>query len=177
MSVSIHAAVGSRPAGPDRTRVHLKHRRRVGALTGVPEVDVVAVVGVLQLVGHDAQGHDLLPDERVGSGDVHVHLRVVHLVGQTLFHHLREIPEHSQTAKKPQLSVPQSKSLFELTWSLKKLTINSMFKRVLACTTWNTKHKPPHQPPRPPHQKKKPSLRPEEIKNHFSLKVSIDASN
>lgn len=102
VSVSIHAAVGSRPAGPDRTRVralHLKHRRRVGALTGVPEVDVVAVVGVLQLVGHDAQGHDLLPDERVGSGDVHIHLRVVHLVGQTLFHHLREIPEHSQTAK------------------------------------------------------------------------------
>lgn len=52
-----------------------------GALTGVPEVNVVAIVGVLQLVGHDAEGHDLLSDEGVGPGDVHIHLRVVQLVG------------------------------------------------------------------------------------------------
>lgn len=47
VSISIHTAVGSRRLGPDWTRVHLKHRRQVKALTGVPKVDVIPVVGVL----------------------------------------------------------------------------------------------------------------------------------
>ncbi|TNN67067.1 hypothetical protein EYF80_022713 [Liparis tanakae] len=35
-------------------------------------------------------GHDLLADESVGSGDVHDHLRVIHLVGQAILLNLRE---------------------------------------------------------------------------------------
>lgn len=49
-------------------------------LTGVLEVDVISIVGVLQLVGHDTQSHDLLSYQCVRPCDVHIHLRVVHLV-------------------------------------------------------------------------------------------------
>jgi len=62
-------------------------------LTGVLEGDVVAVVGVLQLVAHHPEGHDLLADHRVRPGDVHAHLGVVHLVGQTVLLHLGEVPD------------------------------------------------------------------------------------
>ena len=50
-----------------------------GYLTCVLEVDVIAIVCVLQFVGHHAESHDLLPDERVGPRDVHAHLWVVSL--------------------------------------------------------------------------------------------------
>ena len=63
-----------------------------GYLTRVLEVDVIAIVRVLQFVGHHAESHDLLPDERVGPCDVHVHLRVVDLVGQPVIHDLRQVP-------------------------------------------------------------------------------------
>lgn len=67
-------------------------------LTGVLEVDVISIVGILQLVGHDTQSHDLLPYQRVRPCDVHIHLWVVHLVGEALFHHLREISGHGDAA-------------------------------------------------------------------------------
>lgn len=62
-----------------------------GYLTCVLEVDVIAIVCVLQFVGHHAESHDLLPDERVGPRDVHVHLWVVDLVGQPVIHDLRQV--------------------------------------------------------------------------------------
>lgn len=59
------------------------------SLTCVLEVDVIAVVCILQFVGHHSESHDLLSDESVGPGDVHLHLRVVDLVGQPIIHDLR----------------------------------------------------------------------------------------
>lgn len=64
-----------------------------GELTGILEVDVISVVSVLQLIGHDTQSHDLLSDQCVRSGDVHVHLWVVHLVGETFLHYFGKISE------------------------------------------------------------------------------------
>lgn len=96
ISVSVSCSIATRPL---EQRVRKKSAFLDEPLTGVPKVDVVPVVGVPQLVGHDTQGHDLLSDEGVRPGDVHIHLRVVHLVGETLFHHLREIPGHSETAE------------------------------------------------------------------------------
>lgn len=61
------------------------------SLTRVLEVDVIAVVRVLELVGHHAESHDLLPDERVRPRDVHVDLGVVDLVGQPIVHDLRQV--------------------------------------------------------------------------------------
>ncbi len=61
-------------------------------LTRVLKVDVIAVVGIFQLVGHHPQSHDLLADEGVWAGDVHSHLRVIHLVGQSIFLNFREVP-------------------------------------------------------------------------------------
>ena len=62
-----------------------------GVLTRVLEVDVIAVIRVLQFVGYHTESHDLLPDERVGPCDVHVHLGVVDLVGQPIVHDLRQV--------------------------------------------------------------------------------------
>lgn len=55
------------------------------------EVDIIAIVRILQLVGHHPESHDLLPDEGVGPGDVHLHLRIVDLVGQPIVHDLRQV--------------------------------------------------------------------------------------
>ena len=68
----------------------------VFGLTGILEVDVVPVVGIAELVGHHPQGHDLLPDESVRPRNVHLHLRVVQLVGQAILHHLWEISEEER---------------------------------------------------------------------------------
>ena len=67
-----------------------------GYLTCVLEVDIIAIVCILQFVGHHTESHDLLPDERVGPRDVHVHLRVVDLVGQPVIHDLRQVPEGTE---------------------------------------------------------------------------------
>lgn len=67
-------------------------------LTGVLEVDVFAVVGVSQLVGHHSQGHDLLSDEGVRSRDVHFHLWVIELVRETVFYNFREISGNQQAS-------------------------------------------------------------------------------
>lgn len=61
-------------------------------LTWVLEVDIVAVVGIFQFVGHHPQSHDLLADEGVGARDVHDHLGVIHLVGQSILLDFREVP-------------------------------------------------------------------------------------
>lgn len=61
--------------------VILSNTREIGELTGVLKVDVIPIVRILQLVGHDTQSHDLLPDQCVGPGDIDIHLWVVHLVG------------------------------------------------------------------------------------------------
>lgn len=61
------------------------------SLTRVLEVDVIAVVRVLELVGHHAESHDLLPDQSVRPRDVHVDLGVVDLVGQPIIHDLRQV--------------------------------------------------------------------------------------
>lgn len=60
-------------------------------LTWVLKVDIIAVVGIFQLVGHHPQSHDLLADEGVWAGDVHSHLRVIHLVGQSILLNFREV--------------------------------------------------------------------------------------
>lgn len=65
-------------------------------LTGVLEVDVFAIVGVSQLVGHHSQGHDLLSDEGVRSRDVHFHLWVIELVRKAVFYNFREISGNQQ---------------------------------------------------------------------------------
>lgn len=59
--------------------------------TCVLKVHVIAIVCVLQFVGHHTESHDLLPDESVRPGDVHVHLRVVDLVGQPIIHNFRQV--------------------------------------------------------------------------------------
>ena len=64
----------------------------LGLIIGILIGTVIAIVRVLQFVGHHAESHDLLPDERVGPCDVHVHLRVVDLVGQPVIHDLRQVP-------------------------------------------------------------------------------------
>jgi len=62
-----------------------------GFLTCVLEVDVIAIVRILQFVGHHSESHDLLSDESVWPRDVHLHLRVVDLVGQPIIHDLRQV--------------------------------------------------------------------------------------
>ena len=56
------------------------------------KVDIIAVIGIFQLVGHHPQSHDLLADEGVRAGDVHYHLRVIHLVGQSILLNFRKVP-------------------------------------------------------------------------------------
>lgn len=61
-------------------------------LTGILEVHVIAVDCILHSVRHDFELHDLLSYNHVWFGDVNLHFRVVDLVGQSISHHLREIP-------------------------------------------------------------------------------------
>lgn len=65
---------------------------KVSLLTWVLKVDVVAVVGIFQFVGHHPQSHNLLADEGVWACDVHADLGVVHLVGQSVLLNFRKIP-------------------------------------------------------------------------------------
>lgn len=61
-------------------------------LTRVLKVDIIADVGIFQLVCHHPQSHDLLPDECIWAGDVHTNLRVVHLIGESILLNFREVP-------------------------------------------------------------------------------------
>lgn len=79
------------------------------------KVDVVAVVGVLQLVGHHPQSHDLLPDERVRPRDVHPHLWVIQLVGQAVLLDFREVPEQSDETREQRSNVCSDSSFRETT--------------------------------------------------------------
>lgn len=60
--------------------------------TCILKVHILAVVCVLQAVCHDFQLHYLLTYSHVWLGDVNFHLWVIDLTGQTVTHHLREIP-------------------------------------------------------------------------------------
>lgn len=68
------------------------HWESVTLLTWVLKVDIIAVVGIFQLVGHHPQSHDLLADEGVWACYVHANLRVIHLVGQSILLNFREVP-------------------------------------------------------------------------------------
>lgn len=61
-------------------------------LTCVLEVDVIAIVCVLQFVGHHTESHDLLSDESVWPCDVHFYFGIIDLVGQPIVHDLRQVP-------------------------------------------------------------------------------------
>jgi len=81
------------------------------------KVDIIAVVGVFQLVGHHPQSHDLLADECVRAGDVHDHLRIIHLVGQSILLNFREVPSGYKYNKSNTCLVFEKK-LVKRTWTL-----------------------------------------------------------
>lgn len=58
--------------------------------------DVVAAVGRLQPAGHLPQDHDLPPDHCIGLGDVHFHIRVRHLIGQSAVCEVRFVSEEEE---------------------------------------------------------------------------------
>lgn len=61
-------------------------------LTGVLEVHIVAIEGILQAVRHDLQLHYLLPYRHVRLRNVDFHFGVVDLAREAVAHHLGEIP-------------------------------------------------------------------------------------
>lgn len=72
-------------------------------LTGVLEVDVVAIESILQAVRHDLQLHYLLPYCHVGLGDVYFHFGVVDLARQAVANDFGEVPgthDHVFTGEK-----------------------------------------------------------------------------
>lgn len=66
-------------------------------LTGILEVHIVAVDSILHSACHDFELHDLLSYIHVWFGDVDLHFRVIDLVGQSISHYLREVPNTTKT--------------------------------------------------------------------------------
>lgn len=64
----------------------------VKRLTGVQEVDVLAIESLFQAERHDPQLHNLLAYRHVWSSDVDLHLRVVDLTSEAVANDLWEVP-------------------------------------------------------------------------------------
>lgn len=61
-------------------------------LTGVQEVDVLAIKSFFQTERHASQLHNLLAYRHIWSGDVDLHFRVVDLTSEAVANNLWEIP-------------------------------------------------------------------------------------
>lgn len=61
--------------------------------TCILKVHIVAIQCIFQLVAHDFELHDLLPDCHVWLCDVKIHFWVVDLIGQAITHHFWKVPD------------------------------------------------------------------------------------
>ncbi len=68
-------------------------------LTGVLEVHIISIDGVLQSVDHYLELHDLFAYSHVWFGNVNLHLRIIDLTGQPVSHQSWQIPDRTQHNK------------------------------------------------------------------------------